>query len=639
LLSYDPALGDPEAIAAKLRARPFVRAAGANYVYHATQTTNDPSFHLSDSLYNTGGNSGRAGEILDADIDIEQAWATTKGSGSIIAVVDSGVDIDHADLAANIWNNSADPVDGIDNDGDGFIDDTHGWNFVAFDYPVGMGPCGVTYTSRPALDPNLTESNDPRPKPNGVDEDGCNGADSGAIHGTHVAGIAAARVNNAEGTAGVAPEATILPLRALDDEGLGDTSQIVDAIDFAVTHNADVVNMSFSTAIGSYDSVFDISVENARSHEVVLVAAAGNSDADLAHTSEDPDSHIIFEDSLASPVTNDCGTDCSTGTNKIIGVASVANNDDKASYSNYSSKKKYIDTSAPGGDWASSQTAIYSTAYQDNAYDCCKSPVVVGGYAYEEGTSMAAPVVSGVVALIRSAYPSMSASDVTDRIRNFTDSIGVANLGQGRVNAAHAILGSRVTRSSGATRYDTAIQTSEFTFPVDGTASAVVLASGENFPDGLGASALARVKNGPLLLTPKTALTAATLTEINRVLSDKTKTIYVVGGTAVIDSAIDSALTTDGFTSVQRVSGADRVATAQQVANLVSPGTVGSVVMVGKSNFPDALSAAAVVAKRSVPLFLNSANALDVSNLSWFQTHSVTRVYVVGGMAVVSDAV
>ena len=627
VVEFDESVTTVEEVVAEIEARPGVLSASPNVYFYATQqTSNDPSFNLKDDLYNTGTNAGRSGGVFDADIDAELAWQTTNGDGAVIAVIDSGVDTDHPDLDDNLWVNSDELLTGTDSDGNGYIDDINGYDFVAFDYP---GTGGTT--PRTGGDPNLTADPDPNPEPNNDNEDGEGGADSGAEHGTHVAGIAAAEGGNAEGVIGAAPGAKIMALRALDDEGQGILSQIQDAVDYAIDNGADVINMSLSTDGGpsgsAYTSSFNQSIEDAWSTGVSVVAAAGNTAKDLAAFPE-------------SPVSNDCGTSCLTGSNKVIGVAALSNDDSRAGYSNFSTSSTHVDVAAPGGG-TSSGSFIYSTEFDSPGHSCC-----TGFYGYKIGTSMAAPQVAGMAALLRADNPSMSVHTIRERIRNNADEIAAANVGAGRSNAVHALFGDDIMRFNGfssptATRYDTAVSTSHASFPEDGSADAVVLASGVNFPDGLAGTALAGSENAPLLLTDGATLTAATLAEIQRVLDDTTKPVYILGGVGVITSAIETALSGVSYNNTVRLDGgggaADRIDTAIDIADVVAPGSVNEVVMVNSQNFPDAISASSVVAERGIPLLLNQQSWLDNRNRDWMVAHSVDRVYLVGGTGVLAS--
>jgi len=173
-------------------------------------------------------------------INSPTAWNAATGCAAVpVAVIDSGVDYTHPDLAANIWVNSADPAgDGVDNDGNGFIDDTMGWDFAADD-------------------------NDP------MDENG---------HSTHVAGTIAAVGNNAQGVTGICWDGQIMALRAFDAEGNGTVADVIEAMGYARVKGAKVVNASYAGADFSqaeYDAISRLNDSG-----MLMVVAAGNEGAD-----------------------------------------------------------------------------------------------------------------------------------------------------------------------------------------------------------------------------------------------------------------------------------------------------------------------------------------------------------------------
>jgi hypothetical protein len=167
-------------------------------------------------------------------INAPEVWAQGyTGQGVVVAVVDTGVDYTHRDLANNIWVNSGEVADnGIDDDGNGYIDDVRGWNFVGSD-------------------------NNP------MDLNG---------HGTHVAGTIAAE-NNRFGTTGVAYNATIMPVRVLSSDGDGNRENIANGIRYAVDNGANVINLSLG---GGYSSEIQDAIEYAASLGSVVVMASGN---------------------------------------------------------------------------------------------------------------------------------------------------------------------------------------------------------------------------------------------------------------------------------------------------------------------------------------------------------------------------
>jgi len=203
------------------------------------QTAAVPDDRLFDYLWgldNTG--SGRVPGRQDADIDAPEAWDATTGSGDVrVAVIDTGADLGHPDLAANLWTNPAEvPGNGRDDDGNGFVDDMHGADWVGRD---------------------------------GVPDD-ANG------HGTHVAGTVGAQGNDGAGVAGVAWDAALMPLKVLGADGSGSTSDAIRAYAYAARAGARVVNLSLGGPVpvqAERDAI-------AALPGVVFVAAAGNDGTD-----------------------------------------------------------------------------------------------------------------------------------------------------------------------------------------------------------------------------------------------------------------------------------------------------------------------------------------------------------------------
>ena len=168
-------------------------------------------------------------------VNAPAAWAQGyTGKGVVVAVLDTGVDYNHADLANNIWNNPGEiPGNGLDNDGNGYIDDAQGWNF--------------------------TNNNN-----NVLDVNG---------HGTHVAGIIAGG-NNGFGVTGIAYDAKIMPVKVLNDDGAGNTSSVADGIYYAVNNGANVINLSLGGSLPN--STLEAAIKYASNQGAVVVMAAGN---------------------------------------------------------------------------------------------------------------------------------------------------------------------------------------------------------------------------------------------------------------------------------------------------------------------------------------------------------------------------
>lgn len=257
-----------------------------DYVVNAFLTPNDPSFTEQWALSNTG----QTGGLADADIDAPEAWELTTGSSDIvIATLDTGIDYTHPDLASNIFSNSADcNSDGVDDDGDGYIDDCHGINV-------------------------LTGSGDP------MDDHG---------HGTHVAGIIGAVGNNGVGIAGVNWTTRILGCKFLDSTGTGDTAGAIACLDYIAgmkDRGVNIVATNNSWGGGAYSQAMSDAIEAQLERGILFVVAAGNDGMD--------------NDTLQT-------YPCSYPLSNVICVASTDSSDNMSSFSNYG--KRIVDLGAPG---------------------------------------------------------------------------------------------------------------------------------------------------------------------------------------------------------------------------------------------------------------------------------------------------
>ncbi|MFC1974460.1 S8 family serine peptidase, partial [Chloroflexota bacterium] len=210
---------------AAYRRNPNVEYAEPNYILHASVEPDDEHFSLQWGL----------DQDSDCDIDAPEAWDVETGNASIvIAVIDTGVDWDHPDLAANIWSNTDEVVDGNDTDGNGYIDDIRGWDFVNSDNDT-------------------------------MDDNG---------HGTHCAGTASAVTNNSIGVAGVSWNCQIMPAKVLNQYNSGSVTDVVNAITYAADNGANIASMS----LGSYADASTLrdAVDYAYGQGVIMFAAAGN---------------------------------------------------------------------------------------------------------------------------------------------------------------------------------------------------------------------------------------------------------------------------------------------------------------------------------------------------------------------------
>ncbi|HNW19764.1 MAG TPA: S8 family peptidase [bacterium] len=324
-------------------------------------------------------------------IKAQIAWEERRESPDIvIAIIDSGVQINHPDLKDNIWRNSREiPNNHKDDDGNGFIDDVNGWDFV-------------------------NNSADPNPK------FAANFTEDGVFHGTIVAGVAAAAGNNAAGVAGVTWRAQIMPLKALDDQGVGSTFRIIQAIDYAINNGADIINLSF---VGyGYSQSLAEAIERAYRAGVIVVAAAGNEESGgYGHSLDKLPMYPACHDG---------------DKNMVIGVASTDALDQKTNFSSYGSR--CVDIAAPG-------VSIYSTVVYAPNQQIDGQPLDKYYDGYWSGTSVSVPMVSGALALIMQQNPSLKRDELIKVLLNNADDITRLNmnylgqLGRGRLNVASAI--------------------------------------------------------------------------------------------------------------------------------------------------------------------------------------------------------
>ncbi len=321
---------------ATLEANPDVRFAEPDYIVRTDATSNDPFLVAGPPNNLWGMLSGAASPFGTGAVD---SWASgVTGSRSVVVgVVDEGIQVDHPDLAANIWTNPWDPVNGIDDDGNGYVDDVHGWDFLHDDNSVYDGPA----------------------------TDG---------HATHVAGTIGGVGGNGIGVVGVNWAVTLISAKFL--EGSGDTADAVRALDYLtdlkVRHGLNIVATNNSWGGGAFSQALVDAINRGGDQNILFVAAAGND-----HVNDDGASPFY-------PAANKCDKHYPSGTARgwdcIISVTAIDRTGALADFSNFGATS--VDLGAPG-------VAIVST-YPDSIY------------ALDDGTSMAAPHVTGAIALVAS---------------------------------------------------------------------------------------------------------------------------------------------------------------------------------------------------------------------------------------------
>ena len=330
-----------ETALSRLQAHSLVEWAEPNYLLDLDFTPDDPYYASSQSHH-----------MLN--MEMEAAWDLSLGEPSVvIAIIDTGIDFAHSDLAGGIWTNPDEvPENGLDDDHNGYLDDVHGWDFIEEDnWPQDMHG-----------------------------------------HGTHVSGIAAARINNGLGIAGMAGQATIMPLGIFHPAGFGTYADLIEAIIYATDNGAQIINMSLGAV--SYSRGEEAAVNYAWEHGVVVVAAAGNNNNDAVHY----------------PAAHD----------NVLAVSSVTASDTRSSFSSYGD---FVDLAAPGS----------------SVMSCRRG----NSYGRMSGTSMASPHVAGLAALICSRNPTLTNGEVRQILENSADDLGEVGwdryYGHGRINGRRAL--------------------------------------------------------------------------------------------------------------------------------------------------------------------------------------------------------
>lgn len=352
----------------RLRSTGRYESVEPDYVRRIAITPNDPSFGQQWALSNEGTSNGKAG----ADIKAASAWDVVNSAPNVVvAVIDTGARLSHPDLAPNLWRNTREVAGNQrDDDGNGIVDDVHGINTTTDSYLLQGTP---------------------------VDDEG---------HGTHVAGIIGAVGNNGIGISGVAWKVQIMPLKALDADGYGLTSDFAACIDYAMGMGAHIINGSYGalSTSGRYSQIEYAAMKRCRESGVIFVAAAGNESSNM-------DVRRFYP--ACYPLDN------------IVAVGGTNRRDEYDTYSNYGTGS--CELFAPGSD-------ILSLNWQADSG--------TNAYRVATGTSMAAPFVAGSLALVKARFPNDTYRQSINRLLKTADPLpslaGKAMTG-GRLNLAAAL--------------------------------------------------------------------------------------------------------------------------------------------------------------------------------------------------------
>ncbi len=371
-----PASADLHAAMQDLKNDPHVDYVHPNYIAKLAYVPNDP-------YWASSGSWGQPrSDLWDLQLmHTQQAWDGTRGNGVVVAVVDTGVDITHPDLAGNVWTNPGEiPDNGVDDDGNGYIDDVHGWNF-------------------------LQNSNQ---------------TDDGVGHGTHVAGTIAAQDNNGLGVVGVAPDARIMPVGVFAFHTDTTVFNLSQGVLYAAQNGADVINNSWDACGTSCPSVpvVEDAVRTAHAAGSVVVFAAGNASSDIRSISPQNQPESIV-------------------------VTATTPGDTRAPFSNFGlvdvGAPGAGDPNDPGIEPERGMLSLRAANCLD-PWICNEDRNVGDAYVRLSGTSMAAPHVAGAAALILGLHPDYSPEQVRQVLRRTSLDVNGngydPDLGYGRVDTA-----------------------------------------------------------------------------------------------------------------------------------------------------------------------------------------------------------
>ena len=342
---------DRSAAARRLEQAQAVAVAEPNWIYTHAATSTDP-YYTNGSLWGMYGDATTPANQYGSQAG--EAWAAgSTGSASVyVGVIDEGIQFTHPDLAGQVWTNPFDPANGRDDDGNGYVDDSHGWDFDGNNNTIYDGGTKGT-----------------------LDD-----------HGTHVSGTIGARANTA-GVAGVNWNVTLISGKFLGRRG-GSLADAVKAVDYftdlKTRHGLNIVATNNSWGGGGFSQAMLDAIVRAAQQNILFIAAAGNGGSDGVGDNND---------TTASYPSN-YSTTSGAGYDSVIAVAAISSTGGKAGFSNYGATT--VDLGAPG-------VGVWSTTASNS-------------YESYNGTSMATPHVTGGAALYAASHPGASAATIKSAI-------------------------------------------------------------------------------------------------------------------------------------------------------------------------------------------------------------------------------
>ncbi len=360
-----PAGVSTDAALAKYRNNPLVQYAEPNWTYTASYVSNDPYYTTSSRMWgmysdDSPASVGGAGTTNSFGSQAEEAWdAGYIGSDNVyVGIIDEGFEYAHPDLADNAWTNPFDAPDGVDNDGNGYIDDIHGWDFFSNDNSVYDG--------------------------------------TGDDHGTHVAGTIGASGGNGTGVAGVNWNVTMISTKFLGPTG-GSTSGAVLALDYLtdmkVRHGINIVATNNSWGGGGYSQALLDAITRAANQGILFIAAAGNSNTNNDTTASYPSNY---------------STVSGAGYEAVVAVAAIDSAGAKASFSSYGATT--VDIGAPG---VGINSTLPTGTYGSYSGTSMATPHVTGAVALYAAANPSATASQIRTALLNTATPTASMNGIT----------------------------------------------------------------------------------------------------------------------------------------------------------------------------------------------------------------------------------